>query len=955
MQPACLEEEEGGVIQHAPQEQLVQPSAWGRRSNHNLKLLEDGLTVTYQPAPFPLIAVAQADRPFSQLQGLCYFEVVLADVGKSQDLAIGLATRAHPLDCHLGSSNKSYGLHCSDYSTQFKGGKKLVWPGTVPALKSGDVVGCGFHNTTHDIFFTHNGKALPGALQRIYGELYPTVTVCSNGARFTARFKPPFAYSISLNWAPPELVDYMPRELDPLACGSSLKLHEANTVVEYTNSHDGINGLVLADHPFNPTQKVSYFEMEVVDRGQKGWIAIGLSVFDYPLTHHPGWRRGSWGYHGDDGRKFGESGTGEPFGPSYTTGDVIGVGLHHQRKELFFTKNGFFLGVGFVGITEDILFPSVGLHSYGEKVRVRFQPPFVFQAEAINKAYNITPKLKRVRPPRTGCNLPRDFRAWTPEQVGQWLESTVGLGQYQKKFVENDITGETLESLGDSDVLKKELGITSFGHRMQIVKHIQGLLSKDQQEGGSGSSLSDREDSTGRERSSSSGSREGSGSFSPRPSLPDERAMSRVEVKYEDLEMGECIGKGFFGEVRRARWQGTDVAVKVIYRKSFRSADEFQLFEKEVAVLSLLRHPCIVQFMGVCVGSKNCIVTEFMAGGNLESFVLLKLAVLEHNPYLRVRIIGSIAKGMCYLHGWSPKPILHRDLTPRNILLDKHLGAKVADFGLSRLKGENRMTEGVGFLPFQAPEVFKGEEYSEQADVYSFGMVVWFLFAGKQPDEGFASALRMANMVAHKDYRPALPDGMPESWRMLVRACWSPQPSSRPSFRELLRTIEHYKQSENHSSGYFVPNDPIATDRPPAPKYSRSEPSLESLYYYESEGEHTTASGSWESRRSSATPSHHPAHHQRAVNSAPLVRRSVENSAAGEDNDEELAAAVGHMRVRDAYHHYSEGDCISTECGSQSENEALFHHHHGPFDQHSPGGEEGDIIAARLFGPTPPQ
>ncbi len=58
MQPACLEEEEEeGIIQHAPQEQLVQPSAWGRRSNHNLKLLEDGLTITYQPAPFPLIAV----------------------------------------------------------------------------------------------------------------------------------------------------------------------------------------------------------------------------------------------------------------------------------------------------------------------------------------------------------------------------------------------------------------------------------------------------------------------------------------------------------------------------------------------------------------------------------------------------------------------------------------------------------------------------------------------------------------------------------------------------------------------------------------------------------------------------------------------------------------------------------------------------------------------------------
>jgi hypothetical protein len=68
MQPACLEEEKEGIIQHAPQEQLVQPSAWGRRSNHNLKLLEDGLTITYQPAPFPLIAVPTTTPPVSSLR-----------------------------------------------------------------------------------------------------------------------------------------------------------------------------------------------------------------------------------------------------------------------------------------------------------------------------------------------------------------------------------------------------------------------------------------------------------------------------------------------------------------------------------------------------------------------------------------------------------------------------------------------------------------------------------------------------------------------------------------------------------------------------------------------------------------------------------------------------------------------------------------------------------------------
>jgi hypothetical protein len=95
-----------------------------------------------------------------------------------------------------------------------------------------------------------------------------------------------------------------------------------------------------------------------------------------------------------------------------------------------------------------------------------------------------------------------------------------------------------------------------------------------------------------------------------------------------------------------------------------------------------------------------------------------------------------------------------------------------------------------------------------------------------------------------------------------------------------------------------------------------------------------------------------PPHQQhRAINSAPLARRrSVEESS-----DEELATLAGHMRVReDTYHHYSEGDIIARGSPLQSTTHSL-HNYHTPHDHSSGGGEEGDVIATRLFRPSPHQ
>jgi hypothetical protein len=91
-------------------------------------------------------------------------------------------------------------------------------------------------------------------------------------------------------------------------------------------------------------------------------------------------------------------------------------------------------------------------------------------------------------------------------------------------------------------------------------------------------------------------------------------------IKYEDLELGDLLGKGFFGEVRQALWNGTSVAVKVIYRDNFRDRTDLEVFYRELDILSKLRHPNVVLFLGACTqGEHKCL------GNHLEIFLLFLL------------------------------------------------------------------------------------------------------------------------------------------------------------------------------------------------------------------------------------------------------------------------------------------------------------------------------------------
>ncbi|KAI7874237.1 SPRY-domain-containing protein [Lichtheimia hyalospora FSU 10163] len=137
---------------------------------------------------------------------------------------------------------------------------------------------------------------------------------------------------------------------------------------------------VRANFPIRRQCGIYYFEMKVLSKGEDGFIGIGFCSGKNGLDRLPGWDNDSWGYHGDDGHSFQECGTGDKYGPQFTTGDVVGCGVDLIHKTAFYTKNGTFLGPAFKTIkTHMDLFPCVGLRTVGERVTVNFgQNPFVF-------------------------------------------------------------------------------------------------------------------------------------------------------------------------------------------------------------------------------------------------------------------------------------------------------------------------------------------------------------------------------------------------------------------------------------------------------------------------------------------------------------------------------------------------------------------------------------------------
>ena len=148
-----------------------------------------------------------------------------------------------------------------------------------------------------------------------------------------------------------------------------------------------------------------------------------------------------------------------------------------------------------------------------------------------------------------------------------------------------------------------------------------------------------------------------------------------------DQAGSQVLGEGAYGTVLRCKWRGTTVAIKRVNLQGGNASSAVNELRHEVAVMSHMHHPRVVQFLGACTrGQPWLIMFEYLPGGALSSILEKRAGRLLFSA-LAGRWALDCAQGLRYLHEHKPRPVIHRDLKPNNLLVDAAGHVKISDFG----------------------------------------------------------------------------------------------------------------------------------------------------------------------------------------------------------------------------------------------------------------------------------
>ena len=276
------------------------------------------------------------------------------------------------------------------------------------------------------------------------------------------------------------------------------------------------------------------------------------------------------------------------------------------------------------------------------------------------------------------------------------------------------------------------------------------------------------------------------------------------------------LGRGAYGKVYEVKYCKTVCAAKEIHSILIEDVGEterrltIESFLRECRQCSMLHHPNVIQFLGVYypIGAGGTdkmrlpvMVMEMMAD-SLTSFVDKHKKIPVHIKY---SIVHDASLGLCYLHNHDP-PIVHRDLSPNNVLLTAHHVAKISDMGVAKvIKADSRktMTKAPGTVDFMPPEsLAKKPVYGPPMDVFSFAGIILHTFNQQWPspteqvqfDPKTRKMVALSEVERRQQYLNKM-KGEAEVLRPLIEECLDYDPAVRPTIATVCERIQVSKDA----------------------------------------------------------------------------------------------------------------------------------------------------------------
>ncbi|XP_037124310.1 kinase suppressor of Ras 1-like isoform X3 [Syngnathus acus] len=290
--------------------------------------------------------------------------------------------------------------------------------------------------------------------------------------------------------------------------------------------------------------------------------------------------------------------------------------------------------------------------------------------------------------------------------------------------------------------------------------------------------------------------------------------LQEWDIPYEELQLGELVGKGRWGKVFRGRWHG-EVAIRLV-EVDGNNQEHLKLFKKEVMNYRQTRHENVILFMGACMAPPHlAIVTSFCKGVPLYSFVRERGHLLDINNTRQ--IAQEIVKGMGYLHA---KGIIHKDLKSKNVFYDSNR-VVITDFGLFGMAGvveEGRKSVlkiPQGWINYLSPEIVHvmspdvAEDqlpFSKAADVYAFGTIWYELHARDWPITNHPVEAKIWLVGSNEGMKRVQTDAnLGKEVMEIFSACWSFEIDDRPTFTQLASMLDRLPKLNRRLShpGHF--------------------------------------------------------------------------------------------------------------------------------------------------------